>query len=63
LKEFPVARRGWAGHNERSSEWAEERRGRAMLSTRVLTGLWGLALVNAVLLFIQVSTNLALRLI
>jgi len=28
-----------------------------------MTGLWGLALVNAVLLFIQASTNLALRLI
>jgi HAMP domain-containing protein len=34
-----------------------------MLGTRVMTGLWGLVLVNAVLLFIQVSTNLALRLI
>jgi hypothetical protein len=33
-----------------------------MLTTRVITGIGGLFLVNAILLCIQVSVNLALRL-
>jgi len=45
------------------SGWDGILRGQAMLSTRVATGLGGLFLVNAVLLFIQVSTNLIVRLI
>jgi hypothetical protein len=63
LKGFPVARLAASAQNGRASGLSGDRRGQAMLTTRVMTGIGGLLFVNAVLLFIQVSTNLAVRLI
>ncbi len=57
LKGFPVVRRPATAQKERGM--VRRSKGAGMLSTRVITGVGGLFLVNAILLAVQQALNIA----